>query len=79
MRSACRRTKFFRKASPICRHHPSAVGRPPNHVRRHYASFSYRAKSWDKGRRVVAKVEGYPGDLLPRVGLDPLGGSSFTP
>jgi len=48
-------------------------------VRRHYASFSYRAKSWDKGRRVVAKVEGYPGDLLPRVGLDPLGGSSFTP
>ncbi len=26
------------------------LGRPPNHVRRTYASFSYRAKSWDKAR-----------------------------
>ena len=25
----------------------------PNHVRRYYASFSYRAKSWDKVRRVA--------------------------
>jgi hypothetical protein len=33
------------------------VGRPPNHVRRYYASFSYQAGSWDKKRRVVAKVE----------------------
>ena len=33
------------------------VGRPPNHVRRYYASFSYRAGSWNKKRRVVAKVE----------------------
>jgi len=24
------------------------VGRPPNHVRRHYASFSYQAGSWDR-------------------------------
>jgi len=30
------------------------VGRPPNHVRRYYASFSYRAGSWDRKRRVVA-------------------------
>ncbi len=37
------------------------VGRPPNHVRRYYASFSYRANSWDKARRVVAKVEWHPG------------------
>jgi hypothetical protein len=45
------------------------VGRPPNHVRRYYASFSYRAKSWDRKRRVVAKVEWHPGELVPRVGF----------
>ena len=45
------------------------VGRPPNHVRRHYAGFSYRAKSWDKARRVVAKVEWHPRELFPRVGF----------
>jgi hypothetical protein len=45
------------------------VGRPPNHVRRYYASFSYRAKSWDKVRRVVAKVEWHPGELHSRVGF----------
>ncbi|CAH2404627.1 hypothetical protein MES5069_440005 [Mesorhizobium escarrei] len=33
------------------------VGRPPNHVVRTYANFSYRAGSWDRKRRVVAKVE----------------------
>ncbi len=26
------------------------IGRPPNHVRRYYASFSYRAKVWSKSR-----------------------------
>lgn len=36
------------------------VGRPPNNVRRYYASFSYQARSWDKSRRVVAKVEWPP-------------------
>ncbi len=40
---------------------------------------SYRAESWDRKRRVVAKVEGHPGELVPRVGLDPLCGSSVTP
>ena len=45
------------------------VGRPPNHVRRYYASFSYRAGSWDKKRRVVSKVEWHPGELVPRVGF----------
>ncbi len=54
------------------------VGRPPNHVRRFYASLSYRANSWDKARRVVAKVQWHPGELFPRVGLDPLRGSSVT-
>ncbi len=45
------------------------VGRPPNHVRRDHASFSYRANSWDKARRVVAKVEWHPGELFTRVGF----------
>jgi len=45
------------------------VGRPPNHVQRYYASFSYQAGSWDKKRRVVAKVEWHPGELYPRVGF----------
>ena len=44
-------------------------GRPPNHVLRHYTSFHYRAKSWSKARRVVAKVEFHPGELFPRVGF----------
>ena len=43
------------------------VGRPPNHVRRYYASFRYQAGSWDRKRRVVAKVEWRPGELCPRV------------
>ena len=45
------------------------VGRPPSHVRRFHARFSYRAGSWDKKRRVVAKVEWHPGELYPRVGF----------
>jgi len=45
------------------------VGRPPNHVRRYYASFSYQAGSWERKRRVVAKVEWHPGELYPRVGF----------
>jgi hypothetical protein len=44
-------------------------GRPPHHVVRHYTSFHYRAKSWSKPRRVVAKVEFHPGELFPRVGF----------
>jgi hypothetical protein len=45
------------------------VGRPPHEVRRFHASFSYRAGSWTRPRRVVAKVEWHPGELLPRVGF----------
>jgi hypothetical protein len=45
------------------------VGRPPNHVRRFHASFTYQAGSWTKPRRVVAKVEWHPGELVPRVGF----------
>jgi hypothetical protein len=44
-------------------------GRPSHHVVRHYTSFHYRAKSWPKPRRVVAKVEFHPGELFPRVGF----------
>jgi hypothetical protein len=43
------------------------VGRPPRHVRRFHANFSYQA--WTKPRRVTAKVEWHPGELYPRVGF----------
>jgi hypothetical protein len=36
---------------------------------RFYASFRYRAQSWSRSRRVVAKVEWHPGELYPRVGF----------
>src|SRR5437588_4313958 len=45
------------------------VGRPPQEVRRFFASLSYRAQSWNKPRHVVAKVEWHPGELYPRVGF----------
>ncbi len=45
------------------------VGRPPNHVRRYYASFSYRAGTCDKARQVVARVEWHPEELYPQVGF----------
>jgi len=44
-------------------------GRPPHHVVRRYTSFHYRAKSWSKARRVVAKVEFHPGELFPTIGF----------
>jgi hypothetical protein len=45
------------------------VGRPPHEVRRYFASFGYKAQSWNKSRHVVAKVEWHPGELYPRVGF----------
>jgi Transposase DDE domain group 1 len=45
------------------------VGRPPQEVRRYYASFSYQAQSWNKPRHVVAKVEWHPGQLCPTIGF----------
>ncbi|MCA3555268.1 IS1380 family transposase [Aestuariivirga sp.] len=45
------------------------VGRPPLYVRRYYANFRYQAASWTTSRRVVAKVEWHPGELVPRVGF----------
>jgi hypothetical protein len=38
-------------------------------VQRFYADFEYQAASWDKERRVIAKIEWHPGELLPRVSL----------
>jgi len=34
-----------------------------------YKDFLYQAGSWDKTRRVVAKIEQYPDELFPRVGF----------
>jgi hypothetical protein len=34
-------------------------------VQRFHASFSYQAGSWDKKRRVVAKVNSQSGELFP--------------
>jgi len=45
------------------------VGRPPHHVRRFHANFSYQAGTWTKPRRVIAKVEWHPDELYPRVGF----------
>ncbi|MFT5062382.1 MAG: hypothetical protein ACI9AQ_001692 [Dinoroseobacter sp.] len=45
------------------------VGRPsPTKVKRLYKDFEYQAASWDKPRRVTAKVEWHPGELFPKVG-----------
>ena len=34
-----------------------------------FADFNYQAASWDRPRRVIAKVEWHPGELFPRVGF----------
>jgi len=45
------------------------AGRPSNEPVVWYADFFYQADSWDKPRRVVAKIEHHKGELLPRVGF----------
>ena len=45
------------------------VGRPPKKPRVFYHDFSYRAASWNKPRRVIAKVEWHMGELFWRVGF----------
>jgi hypothetical protein len=45
------------------------VGRPSRRPLVRYKSFLYQAESWDKARRVVAKVEFHAGELFPRVGF----------
>jgi hypothetical protein len=45
------------------------VGRPSAKAKVLYANITYRAESWDRFRRVVAKVEWHEGELFPRVGF----------
>jgi len=45
------------------------VGRPPKKPKVFYESFYYQAASWQKARRVVAKIEWHQGEMFPRVGF----------
>ena len=45
------------------------VGRPSNKPVVWYHEFQYQAGTWDKPRRVVAKIEHHKGELFPRVGF----------
>ena len=45
------------------------VGRPPFKPKVIYESFMYQAQSWNKPRRVVAKVEWHSDELFPRIGF----------
>ena len=45
------------------------VGRPSREPVISYDDFMYQAASWDKKRRVIAKVEWHCGELFPRVGF----------
>ena len=45
------------------------VGSPPKRPIIFYHDFRYQAGSWDRSRRVVAKVEWHSGERFPRVGF----------
>ena len=45
------------------------MGRPSKKPKVFYHSFRSQAKSWDRARRVVAKIEWHAGELFPRVGF----------
>ncbi len=46
------------------------VGRPSQtRVKRFYEDFQYRAQSREEERRVIARIEWYPGKLFNRVGF----------
>ena len=45
------------------------VGRPPKRPIVLYKSFQYQTASWDKSRRVVAKIEWHAGELFLRIGF----------
>jgi Transposase DDE domain group 1 len=53
-------------ASRICSLGP---GRPSHALLVRYRSFEYQAASWDRPRRVIAKIEHHLGELFPRVGF----------
>ena len=44
------------------------VGRPPKRPVVWHYDFTCQAASWDRPRRVVAKIEWHEGELFPRVG-----------
>ena len=54
------------------------MGRPSNEPVVWYNDFQYQAESWDKPRRVMAKIEHHKGELFPRVGsiVTDLGGGA---
>ncbi|MBC7231612.1 MAG: IS1380 family transposase, partial [Actinobacteria bacterium] len=45
------------------------VGRPYARPKVIYHDFSYRAGSWDRSRRIIAKIEWHQGELFPRAGF----------
>jgi hypothetical protein len=46
------------------------VGRPPKSgIQIRLVDLRYRAQTWDKERRVVAKIEWHVGELFPRIGF----------
>jgi len=46
------------------------VGRPPKSgIQIRLVDLRYQAKSWDRERRVVAKIEWHEGELFPRIGF----------
>lgn len=45
------------------------VGRPSLKPKVFYHDFTYRAKSWRRSRRVIAKIEWHQGELFPRIGF----------
>ena len=66
-RSGSRPTPCWSGRSPTCSSGRWVGRRTSREV--FYASFRYRAGSWDQARRVVAKVEWHAGELFPRVGF----------
>jgi Transposase DDE domain group 1 len=44
-------------------------GRPSHAPLVRYRSFQYQAASWDRSRRVIAKIEHHLGELFPRAGF----------
>jgi hypothetical protein len=55
-----------REIEPLLRR---PVGRPPKRPIVRHHDFVYQAGSWEKPRRVVAKIEHHRGELFPRVGF----------
>jgi hypothetical protein len=45
------------------------VGRPPYKPKVFHHTFKYQAQSWQRPRRVVAKIEWHAGELFPRIGF----------